>query len=352
MIKYSCSLCDFLSTSKYCLEKHFKTTKHIKNTQQQNDPDIKIRCTYCNKGYKEKSGLRKHTNVCKKKNNLPSENNDVIIRQVLEEMNKINTSSNGINNNDVIIRQIIEEIKKDSNLSNVSNNHDLIISQLLEEMKKMNDFSKESAMEMKKMSNMIDDLKENKKQTTLISNNTTINNVFNVNVFLDEKCGNAINFDDFIKNLNFRHADLQLMIDSYVDGTCNILQKNLEELPINKRPLHYVVGEDPYQQLIHIRKDNKWTIESELNWMQQIHADDDDYVVNKNQIYYALKKVDDSKLEFLAYYYHINKDYILQHGRLVREISRPDFKEKVYQKLMRIITLDIDKLDDIAPLQK
>jgi hypothetical protein len=80
--------------------------------------------------------------------------------------------------------------------------------------------------------------------------------------------------------------------------------------------------------------------------MQQIHADDDDYVVNKNQIYYALKKIDDNKLGFLAYYNHLNKDYILQHGRLVREISRPDFKEKVYQRLMKMVTLDTNKLDD------
>ena len=38
---------------------------------------------------------------------------------------------------------------------------------------------------------------------------------------------------------------------------------------------------------------------------------------------------------------------MLQHGRLTREISRPDFKEKVYQKLMKMITLNTDKLDGI-----
>ena len=98
---------------------------------------------------------------------------------------------------------------------------------------------------------------------------------------------------------------------------------------------------------MHIRQDDKWNIGTELNWMQQIHADDDDDVVDKNPIYYALKKIDDEKLKYLAYYFNQDKEYMLQHGRLTREISRPDFKEKVYQKLMTMITLNTDKLDGI-----
>jgi hypothetical protein len=43
---------------------------------------------------------------------------------------------------------------------------------------------------------------------------------------------------------------------------------------------------------------------------------------------------------------------MLQHGRLTGEISRPDFKEKVYQKLMKMITLDTDKLDGIDNKRK
>ena len=62
--------------------------------------------------------------------------------------------------------------------------------------------------------------------------------------------------------------------------------------------------------------------------MQEIHADDDDDVLEKNPIYYALKTIDDEKLKHLGYYFNQDKEYMLQHGRLHREISRPDFKEK------------------------
>jgi hypothetical protein len=39
---------------------------------------------------------------------------------------------------------------------------------------------------------------------------------------------------------------------------------------------------------------------------------------------------------------------MIQHGRLSREISRLDYKQKVYQKLMDMVILDTDKLDDAA----
>ena len=206
--KNYCSTCNYSASSKYCLERHFSTKKHIKNNQ-----------TGCEIG---------------------------------GEIITVDISNN---------------------------NHEI-----LEEIKKMNELSKNQEIEMKKMTNIISsqalmlaDLKQNQLATTINNNNKTINS-FNINIFLNESCGNAINFEDFIKNILFEHADSKLMIDSYVEGTCNIIKRNLEELPINKRPLHYLVGEDPHQKLMHIRQDNEWNIGTELNWMQQIHADDDDHL--------------------------------------------------------------------------
>jgi hypothetical protein len=260
----------------------------------------------CDKKYKENSGLWKHTKICKSV--------QVAIPDFIEYKNE---------------EKIVANIQESS------------INLVLEEMKRMN--------------NTIADLNQNQQVVQTVNNNnnnTTINNTFNINIFLNESCGNAINFEDFIKNILFEHADSKLMIDNYVEGTCNIIKRNLEELPINKRPLHYLVGEDPHQKLMHIRQDDKWNIGTELNWMQQIHADDDDDVVEKNPIYYALKKIDDEKLKYLAYYFNQDKECMLQHGRLTREISRPDFKEKVYQQLMTMITLNTDKLDGIDKKSK
>ena len=333
---FRCSTCEFSGSSNYCLERHFATKKHIYNIQlPDGDRDSKLKCRNCNKHYKENSGLLKHAKICK---SIP-----VAISEIVEQKEEEK-----------------EVISNSGNLKESNTNHDI-----LEEMEKMNEFSKESTMNQEKLKEMIEqmnsridkltnDLKQNLQQVTTSTinntnnnNNTTINNTFNMNIFLNESCNNAINFEDFIKNILFEHADSKLMIDSYVEGTCNIIQRNLEELPINKRPLHYLAGEDPHQQLMHIREGGEWNVGTELNWMKQIHADDDDLVDKKNPIYYALKEIDDEKLKYLGYYFNQDKEYKIQHARLHREISRPDFKEKVYQKLMKMITLDTDKLDGI-----
>jgi hypothetical protein len=319
--RFCCSVCKF-STSLSCnLQKHLTSQKHIKNIQSPEPEITNFQCKKCDKYYKAHSGLWKHNKVCVISSTVLEPNLDVNLLQNVQEK--------------TMNQEILDAINK-----------------IGEQMKQSNEIAKQSQEQMNiRMDKLSQEFKQNQQQlvpTTINNNNnTTINNTFNMNIFLNEKCGQAINFDDFIKHLIFENADASKMIGSYVEGTCNIIQRNLEELPLNRRPLHYLVGEDPHQQLLHIRQDDQWNMTTELNWMQQIHADDDDLVVDKNPIYYALKKIDDDKLGYLAYYFNQNKEYKLQHGRLVREISRPDFKEKVYRKVLNMVVLDTDKLENI-----
>jgi hypothetical protein len=263
--------------------------KHIRNEKPRViDPEMKFPCNSCNNQYKYASGLSAHTKKC---------------------------------------RNIVSPAVNATNAPVISSQESSVNQEILLEMRKMNEVNQELLVEMR----------QNKlvQQQTINNNcnNNTTNNNFNMSVFLNDKCGNAINLEDFLKSIlqqGFEKADKDKMIDSYVEGTCDIIQKSLEELPINKRPMHYLAGEDPHQQLMHIRQDDKWNTSSELNWMQQIHADDDDDVVDKNPIYYALQKIDDEKLNYLAYKFNQDKKYMQEHGRLHREISRPDFKDKVY----------------------
>jgi hypothetical protein len=86
--------------------------------------------------------------------------------------------------------------------------------------------------------------------------------------------------------------------------------------------------------------------------MQQIHSDDDNDVVNKNPIYYAFKKIDSGKIDFLAQHYYQDKEYINGHGPLVRQPTRPDYKEEVYQLVIKMITLDTNNLHGIGEKSK
>ena len=121
---------------------------------------------------------------------------------------------------------------------------------VLDELKKMSELSKNQEMEMNKLNNVISFWKRNQRvvQTTVNDNddnnnnsnnnnnndtNTTSNNKFNINIFLNDSCEKAINYEDSIKNILFEHTYSKLMAGSYVEGTFNIMKRNLEDLLIH-----------------------------------------------------------------------------------------------------------------------
>ena len=329
--KYSCEKCQYSTNVKDYLKKHNLSKKHL-NIEIENM--YKFGCVICNKKYKNQSGLWHHNKKCKVVGPM-------IITNKLETNTSV-TQSEDYNN-------IFDDLKNSTDeLKNSNSELKEMFAEFLLNQKSMNETN------IKEIKDMCYQLSQNQQLVTTPTtiNNNTINNTFNMNIFLNEKCSNAINFDEFINKITFSNTDKTIMIGDYVGGTGIILKRNLENIPVDKRPLHYLVGEDPHQQLIHIRQDDKWNMSTELNWMQQIHSDDDDLVENKNPIYYALQKIDDEKLKYLCTHYRMDPEYKIQHGRLNRETSRPDFKEKVYRKLIQMITLDTDKLDGINEKRK
>ena len=302
---FSCKICNYSCSRNAHLLKHMSSNKHILRSQTNVvEPEGKFHCKQCDKKYKGLSGLWHHNKKC-----LPVVVPPTIVTPVVEEV-------------------IIPTITNTNDSKNIE--------EMMLELKKLND----------RIEVLSNDL--NSRHTVPVVNNISNNNNFNINVFLNETCKNAVNLDSFIKNLVYELADTKLMIGSYVEGTCSILQKNLNGLPLNKRPMHCIEGEDPHQQLMHIRQDDKWNISTFVNWLEQIHADDDDDVIDKNPIYYALKTIDDEKLKYLGYNHFQNAEYKTQHSRLQREISRQDLKKIVYTNLMKIITIAPEVLENIT----
>jgi hypothetical protein len=67
--------------------------------------------------------------------------------------------------------------------------------------------------------------------------NNTINNqkIFNVNLFLNEKCANAMSIQDFARNLQLTMDDID---KSKPDQITNVVMRNLQPLSITDRPFH------------------------------------------------------------------------------------------------------------------
>ena len=74
----------------------------------------------------------------------------------------------------------------------------------------------------------------------ITSNSTSTNNTqFNLNMFLNEDCKDAIKLSDFVKTLNITLNDLEYTkTKGIVEGVGSIIANNLRGMDIHKRPIH------------------------------------------------------------------------------------------------------------------
>jgi hypothetical protein len=92
--------------------------------------------------------------------------------------------------------------------------------------------------------------------TTTNSHNTTTNTKFNLNVFLNEDCKNAMNMNEFIQSVNITSEDLENIGEfGYTDGMSKILTKAMRGMETTERPMHCT---DTKRETIYVRKDDAW----------------------------------------------------------------------------------------------
>jgi hypothetical protein len=104
-------------------------------------------------------------------------------------------------------------------------------------------------------------------KTTVTNNNNTVNgnvnnqtNKFNINVFLNEQCKDAMNLSDFIKGIDVTREDLENNAQlGFVGGISKIFLDNLRQLSVNERPIHCT---DLKRETMYIKDDDKWTKET------------------------------------------------------------------------------------------
>ena len=225
---YYCNICDYKCFTKYNYNRHLTTTKHLKSTNinmlstenEQNEQVSNFECDICNKIYKERSGLWRHKQKCKIKEN----EKDKLIEKLMKE-NK--------------------EIKE----TNIVNKKDDMIEFLLKENKEI----KELILEIVKNGTHIN---------TVNSNNTNSNNkAFNLQFYLNETCKNAMNMSDFIDSINLQLSDLISVGElGYVDGISKIIIDNLNKLDFTERPVNCT---DKKRDTIYIKDNNKWEKDEE-----------------------------------------------------------------------------------------
>jgi hypothetical protein len=166
--------------------------------------------------------------------------------------------------------------------------------------------------------------------TTNITNNN--NNNFNLNVFLNEQCKDALNISDFIDSLKITLEDLLFSKTNGISrGIADVMIKGLKELDVYKRPIHCI---DIKRDIMYIKNEDKW-------------LKDDNHDMMKNTII----KIADKERTALQQWAIDNPDWIeterkqLEYLTMMRSICEPienynNYERKIIKNLGKEIQVD------------
>jgi hypothetical protein len=92
--------------------------------------------------------------------------------------------------------------------------------------------------------------------------NNCNNKTFNMQVFLNEKCKDAMNLSDFVNSMILDFSDLEELGElGYVEGISRQMVRKLNEMDVYKRPIHC---SDLKRETMYVRDDDVWEKETEL----------------------------------------------------------------------------------------
>ena len=269
--KFFCCKCNYFCNTKFLYDQHLQTKKHSNKKNVSKKVSKKISCI-CGKQYIHNSSYSRHIKKC---------------------ILYLKSNANNIIDNKDIIKYDIKENSKEK---------DVNIKMMLREILREN---KELKGELK----------------NLKVNNT--NNI-NINVFLNETCKDAMNFTDFINNIELSVKDLEYSGKyGYVKGVSNILVKNLTDIEPSQRPLHC---SDMKRMSFYVKDDNSWGRDTNN---KKIDKSIDDITAKQHKILKEWTKNNPN--------YENSKEKLEEYFTIVRSLVGGGTKEQENINKMRII---------------
>jgi len=254
--KYICVVCDFHTSDKQNYTRHCSTRKHKEYTNVDNNVYKKtedVMCSRCGKEYKTRMGLWKHNKICK-----PPEKENISM-ELLDD--------DDILGSEPIKNYIMKLVEQNNELKN------MFIQQNNELMMQKNEFIQQTT----EINEKIDNLVENPPQQ--ITNNKNITNTqFNLNVFLQQTCKDAMNMSDFIDSLEINTKSLERTgTHGYVHGISKIFTDGIRKLKVHERPIHC---SDLKREVLYIKDNDKWEKDEDNKQFKKALAT----VVHRNMI--------------------------------------------------------------------
>ena len=236
--KYSCTICDFHTCDKTDFNRHCSTRKHVlltKSTKTDDEKTEKHICCYCKKEYRSKQGLWKHTKVCQ-----TGISNEIVL-----------VSNDNVSENAAIKNYIMSLVEQNAELKNLFIQQNTELQEIREQNNQIQTLISEQPAQITNVNNIQN-----------IQNNKTIHNTqFNLTVFLQERCKDALNMSQFIDTLQINPQSVEYTgAHGYVNGITKIFMDGLNQLDIHERPIHCT---DLKRETLYIKENNKWEKDTE-----------------------------------------------------------------------------------------
>ena len=282
---FFCKLCNFKCCKQSNYYKHLLTAKHkrLTNTNIEIKKNAAAYHCVCGKTYKHQSSLCKHKQKCIQNNN----NNNSIQENTEEKLSFMDIITQNKEIMDALVLQNEELMKKNTELTNTI-----------------------------------------KEIVPKIGNNNNTNN-FNLQVFLNEDCKDAINFSEFIDNIKITFEDLENQAEiGYVNGVSRLFIENLRILGTHKRPIHCT---DKKRKTLYIKENNTWDKEGSQNTLekgiQEVSRKNLECLIQEKER--NIEEYNDIESEFSEKCLHIQRNIL---PGVPRETSISKVVEKISQK--------------------
>jgi len=110
---------------------------------------------------------------------------------------------------------------------------------------------------------LIQENKEIKDKLNENNGSAQINNNFNLHVYLNETCKDALNLNDFISNINIEALDLDEILNNGIESNMkNIFIRNLKKIEQEKRPIQCT---DIKRDIVYVKDENVWQKDNEYD---------------------------------------------------------------------------------------
>jgi hypothetical protein len=299
---FICNICDFKCFKPSDWNRHITTAKHIngekryknetndtKKTPQ--ETTVSYSCE-CGRIYRFRSGLWRHKQTC----------------NVTEPAEYIEINSQTQLTPELIIK-LIEQNKE--------------LQQTLIEQ------NKELQQTLAEQNKTIIDLS----QRTGTYNNNSNNKTFNLQVFLNETCKDAINLSDFINQIQISLSDLETTGQiGYAEGISKVFIKNLNDINYTDRPIHC---SDLKRETLYIKDNNQWSKDDE----------------NKTGLTNAIKQVASKNIKKISDWQKLHPQYSdpesKQNDKYMQIVlnsmsgSTKEESEKNYEKIVKNVVKEI-----------